>query len=58
MPNLGLSELLIVAIISLPLLAIGIAPIVVIVLLWQRQSRLQVRVERLERAAGQPPPGP
>jgi hypothetical protein len=58
MPNLGLSELLIVAIISLPLLAIGIAPIVVLVLLWQRQSRLLARVERLERAAGQPPPGP
>ena len=58
MPNLGLSELLIIAIISLPLLAIGIAPIVVIVLLWQRQSRLLARVERLERATGQPPPGP
>jgi hypothetical protein len=58
MPNLGLSELLIVAIISLPLLAIGIAPIVVLVLLWQRQSRLLARVERLERAAGQPQPGP
>jgi hypothetical protein len=57
MPNLGLSELLIVALIALPLLAIGIAPIVVLVLLWQRQSRLLARVERLERAAGQPPPG-
>ncbi len=57
MPNLGLSELLIVAIIALPLLAIGIAPIVVLVLLWQRQSRLQARLERLERSAG-PPPGP
>jgi hypothetical protein len=51
MPNLGLSELLIVAIIALPLLAIGIAPIVVLVLLWQRQSRLQARLERLEAAA-------
>ena len=38
MPNLGLSELLIVGLIALPLLAIGIAPIVVLVLLWQRQS--------------------
>jgi hypothetical protein len=56
MPNLGLSELLIVAIIALPLLAIGIAPIVVLVLLWQRQSRLQARIERLERSAG-PRPG-
>ena len=51
MPNLGLSELVIVAIIALPLLAIGIAPIVVLVLLWQRQSRLQARLERLEAAA-------
>jgi hypothetical protein len=55
MPNLGFSELVIVAIISLPLLAIGIAPIAVLVLVWQRQSRLLARVERLERATGQPP---
>jgi hypothetical protein len=54
---IGLSELVIVAIIALPLVAIGIAPIVVLVLLWQRQSRLQARIERLERSAG-PPPGP
>jgi hypothetical protein len=57
MPNVGVAELVILALIALPLLAIGIAPIVVLVLLWQRHSRLLARVERLERAAGQPPPG-
>ena len=58
MPNLGLAELLIVLLISLPLLALAIAPIVVLVLLWQRQSRLQARLERLESSVGRnQPPG-
>ena len=51
MPHLGLSEILIVAIIAIPLLAVVVAPVVVVVVLWQRQSRLSARLERLEAAS-------
>lgn len=48
MPNLGLSELIILAIIGLPLIA-GIAvPIVIIVVLLKRQAALRARVAELE----------
>jgi hypothetical protein len=46
--NVGSSELIILAVIALPGLALTAAPIVFAVLLWKRQTELRARVERLE----------
>ena len=53
MPTLGLSEMVVVALIAIPGLALLALPVVAIVL-WRRQSGLRARVERLEASLGRP----
>jgi hypothetical protein len=46
--NVGVAELILVAVVAIPGLAFVATPIVVAVVLWKRQTELQRRVERLE----------
>jgi hypothetical protein len=48
--NLGASELVLIAVVVIPSVALVAAPIVVAVVLWKRQTELRARVERLEAA--------
>jgi hypothetical protein len=48
MPNLGLSELLVVALVALPAMALAAVPVVFAVILWRRQTDLGRRLERIE----------
>ena len=48
MPNLGFSEIIILAIIAVPVLAVVAVPAVFAIVLWKRQAELRTRIERLE----------
>jgi hypothetical protein len=46
--NVGVSELIILAIIGLPALAFLAAPVIFGVILWKKQTELSARLARLE----------
>jgi hypothetical protein len=50
--GIGVSELVVLAVIAVPGLALTVAPIVIAVILWKRQTDLRMRVERLEASLG------
>jgi hypothetical protein len=56
MPNLGFSEIIILAIIAVPALAVVAVPAVFAIILWKRQTDLRTRIERLEASLRQNDP--
>jgi hypothetical protein len=48
MANVGLSEIIILAIVAVPGLALVAVPAVFAVVLWKRQTHLRMRIEQLE----------
>jgi hypothetical protein len=48
MANLGLSEIIILAIVVVPGVAVVAVPAVFAIVLWRRQTDLRMRIEQLE----------
>ena len=48
--NLGLSEIVLIAVVAVPGMFLTFGPLVAAIILWQRHTELRRRVERLESA--------
>lgn len=55
--NMGLSELILIAVVAVPGLILTFGPLVLAIVIWQRQTELRRRVERLESALPRQPGG-
>jgi hypothetical protein len=53
MSGLGVSEIIVMAMVALPSLATAVVPTVVAVMLWKRQTELRKRLDHLEFALRQ-----